>query len=217
MTLFNILGYEAVRRLNAVIRPDVNKPLGAGLPSKVRIVGGEITYGVHKSDDPLLQVDALNGTVGAITGVDVKRGDDGRLHATIRILGPYSQFRELNKLAGIGDFEFFCSDEFISNDIEHPTIFQNIVQGGLKAGTRISLLPGLPDIGLPVGFATKVFTDAIGFVDGDTFRGVASFDYYYEFEPGPLTGIAVLDAMFADAPRTGRLEGTSEFKVLVKW
>jgi hypothetical protein len=45
MTIFNIVGPEAIRKLTKTLRPDVNKPLAAGMPSRMRIVGGEVRYG----------------------------------------------------------------------------------------------------------------------------------------------------------------------------
>lgn len=51
MNLHNIVGYQAIRKLTEITRHDTNKPLGAGLPSEVKIVGGDVTYGEHHSDN----------------------------------------------------------------------------------------------------------------------------------------------------------------------
>jgi hypothetical protein len=214
MNVFNVVGYEAIRRLTEITRPDVNKPLGPGLPSLVKIVGGEVLYGEHHSDHPLFRGDALKGMVGAVTGIEVKRNADGRLLATVTVRSPYQQLAELNKLAGLEDFSFYCSDEFISRDVERPTIFQNVVSGHLAAGHKARLLPGLPAISLP-GFQFTVSTNATGYVDGPTFVGALAFDYRYQLTRGVSSGNPTLDAMIAAAPATARIEGEGTFRVLL--
>jgi hypothetical protein len=215
ITLFNIVGYAAIRKLTEILRPDVNKPLGPGLPSRLRIVGGEVIYGEHRSDHPLLQTDGLAGMAGGITGVSVDRAPDGRLHATVRIRSPYQQLAELNKLAGIEDYEFYCSDEYVSAEIERPTIFQNVIQGRLPPGARARILPGVPEFVLPIGFQFTVFTEATGYMDGDAFRGILSFDYAYQLIRGQPSGNPQVDAVFAAMPPTAKLAGVGQFNVLV--
>lgn len=214
MTLFNIVSYGAIRKLTEATKPDVNKPLGAGLPSTVRIIGGEVTYGEHRSTHPLLGVDALKGTVAAITGLSVARATDGRLHARVSIRSPYQQLADLNKLAGLDDYEFYCSDEYISSDIEHPTIFQNVVEGRLEPGAKAKLLPGLPEIALPIGFQFTVYTEATGYVSDEAFEGMLSFHYDYQFIRGRPTGNPQIDRLLFGTPPTAVLEGTGKFKVL---
>jgi hypothetical protein len=215
MTLFNIVGYEAIRKLTMTLKPDTSKPLGAGLPSRVRIVGGQIEYREHHSTHPLLQNDVMIGMIGAITGGRVERAPDGRLLSIVRVLSPYQQLSELSKLAGIGDFEFFSAEEFISSDVQNPTIFQNVLKGQVPAGARAKLAPGIPEIVLPVGFNFTAFSEATGYVDEDTFKGVVSFDYDYQIFRGPSTGNRQLDAMFNSVPMTARIQGSGDFTVVV--
>jgi hypothetical protein len=120
----------------------------------------------------------------------------------------------LNKLAGLGDFSFYCADEFISGNVERPTIFQNVVSGELPPGQKVQLLPGLPPIPLP-GFQFTVSTYATGYVDGPTFVGVLAFDYRYQLARGFSSGNPVLDAAIAATPATARVEGEGTFKVLL--
>ncbi|WP_354230875.1 type I restriction endonuclease subunit R [Bradyrhizobium sp. F1.4.3] len=214
MNLFNVVGYDAIRRLTEIIRPDINKPLGPGLPSEVKIIGGEVLYGDHHSDHPLFQANALKGLVGAVTGGHVKRSEDGRLLASVSVRSPLQQIAALNKLAGLGDFSFYCSDEFISRNIEGPTILQNVVSGELPPGQKAQLLPGLPLIPLP-GFQFTVSTEATGYVDGATFVGVLAFDYRYHILGGFSSGNPVLDAAITATPATARVEGEGTFKVLL--
>ncbi|MGX9424038.1 type I restriction enzyme HsdR N-terminal domain-containing protein [Bradyrhizobium sp. LeoA1S1] len=213
MNLFNVVGYDAIRRLTEITRPDVNKPLGPGLPSGVKIVGGEVLYGEHYSDHPLFQANALKGLVGAVTGGQVKRNDDGRLLASVSVRSPYQQLAALIKLAGLEDFSFYCSDEFISRNVERPTIFQNVVSGELPPGQKAQLLPGLPPVPLP-GFQFTVSTYATGYVAA-TFVGVLAFDYRYQLARGFSSGNPILDSAIAATPSTARVEGEGTFKVLL--
>lgn len=215
MTLFNILGPEAVKKRAGLVRHDTAKPLGMGLPSKLKIVGGEVTYGEHHSDHPLLASDALNGSVGAVTGVEVKRLDDGRIQAVVAVRSPYQQLAELNRLAGMGDYEFLTSDEFISTDPHNPTILQNVVEGRLAPGGKFRMMPGMPEMELPIGFAFTVFTEATGFIENGEFKGVLSFDYDYQMIRGRPSGIPQLDMMIAHSPPTAKLTGEATFRVVV--
>lgn len=215
MTLFNILGPEAVKRRAGLIRHDIAKPLGKGLPSKLRIIGGEVTYGEHKSDHPLFNGDALRGTVGAVTGVGVHRLDDGRIQAVVGVRSPYQQLAELNRLAGLSDFEFLTSDEFISTDPENPTVLQNVVDGRLAPGAMFQMMPGMPEMALPIGFAFTVYTEATGFVENGEFKGVLSFEYDYQIIRGRPTGIPQIDMMVSHAPPTAKLTGEGTFRVVV--
>lgn len=215
MTLFNILGPEAVKKRATLIRHDTNKPLGKGLPSKLRIVGGEVSYGEHRSNHPLLSSDALNGSVGAVTGVGVQRLEDGRIQAVVAVRSPYQQLAELNRLAGMGDYEFLTSDEFISTDPENPTILQNVLEGRLPPGGRFKLMPGIPEMELPIGFAFTVFTEATGFIENGEFKGVLSFDYDYQMIRGRPSGNHQIDLMISQSPPTAKLTGEGTFRIVV--
>lgn len=215
MTLFNILGPEAVKKRTGLIRHDVAKPLGKGLPSKLRIVGGEVTYGEHRSDHPLLSSDALNGSVGAVTGVSVQRLEDGRIQAVVGVRSPFQQLAELNRQAGMSDFVFLTSDEFISTDPEHPTVLQNVVEGRLEPGGRFSLMKGMPEMELPIGFAFTVYTEATGFIEDGEFKGMLSFDYDYLMIRGRPSGISQLDMMIAHSPPAAKLTGEGTFRIIV--
>jgi hypothetical protein len=215
MNIFNVVGPSAVKQRTQRNRADPHKPLGAGLPSRLRIVGGEVRYGKHRANHPLFETHTLEGTIGAITGGMVERSDDGRLIAQVRMLSPFQQLAELNRLAGFSDdYDFFSADEFVSTDIEQPTIFQNVIEGRLAPGTRAALGMGLPEIPLPFGFQCTVYTEATGFISNpNTFEGVLSFDYTYQIQRGRGSGIPQLDAMFASLPATVSLSGEGEFKV----
>jgi hypothetical protein len=213
--LINILGYDAIKKRAEFLTPDVDKPLGMGLPSKVRIIGGEVQYGEHKSDHPLFRIDAMKGTVGQITGKTLSRANDGRLLAIVSVRSPYQQLADLNKLAGLEDYEFYCAEEFISSEPAKPTIFQNVVTASLQPGVAATILPGVAPIPLPFGFDCTVFTEAVGYTEGNTFKGVLSFRYDYKIIRGRPIGIPQVDMLIRNSPPTAKLEGEGDF--VVNW
>ncbi|MGY3033884.1 hypothetical protein ACVIIV_003054 [Bradyrhizobium sp. USDA 4354] len=163
---------------------------------------------------PCFRPNALKGLVGTVTGGQVKRNEDGRLLAIVGVRSPFQQIAALNKLAGLEDFSFYCADEFISRNVERPTICQNVVSGELPPGHKAQLLPGLPPIPVP-GFQFTVSTYATGYVDGTTFVGVLAFDYQYQLIRGFSSGNPTLDAAIATTPATARAKGEGTFKVLL--
>ena len=215
MNFFNIVGYEAIKKLANLIRPDIGKPLGMGLPSKLKILGGEVLYGEHKSNHPLLRIDALNGLKGPVNGVAVSRTEEGQISAIVSMVGPYQQLNELNKLVGIENFEFLSSDEYVSVDQNKPTIFQNLIKGRLEPGAKYRPIPGLAEIALPFGFDFFVETVATGFVEGSHFIGVIAFAYDYKFIKGNPIGIPHFDNLIQNSPSYGRSEGEGQFKIII--
>jgi hypothetical protein len=149
--------------------------------------------------------------VGGVTGVSVDRAEDGRIKAIVRVISPYQQLADLNRMAGIGDFEFFCSDEFVSTESAKPTIFQNVLDGRLDPGAQFSLIPGTPQTTIPIGFHFTVYTEATGYLFDDTFVGMLLFEYDYQIIRGRPSGNPRIDAMIAACPPTARIEGEGEF------
>lgn len=185
MNIVNILSYDAFKRRARLFAFDPNKPLAIGYPSQVEIITGEITYGCHASDHPLFaNLSALVGSIGQVTGGQLQRAADGRLHGVLLYRSPMQHLQPIIAAMGHDRFEFFSADEFISTDPTKPTIFQNATQGHLEPGTLIPLGPGQPEIPFPMGFDARVWTEATGFVEGDRFKGIARFSYDYDLIPG---------------------------------
>lgn len=215
LSLFNLLGYEAVKRRAITSRPDVGKPLGLGLPSRVAIVGGHLTYGEHKSDHPLFNSDYVNGMNATFTGHEVFRTNDGLITARVEILSAFSSFAKLNKLAGIDGYEFSTSEEYVSTDVEKPSVFQNVIQATIPRGIPVKI-PPLPEIPMPLGVEMKAFTQAVGYVENDKFTGVFEIDYDYVILSDGRTGVPQIDAMLRSVPRTATMLGAGEFDIRIK-
>lgn len=217
VAIFNLLSPHAVRRRAARATPAPGKPLGPGIGPSVRILGGEVRYGEHRTNHPLLAagVDTYRGRRAGVGQGLVARTQDDRLHARVHIVNAFQELEELNRLAGMSDdFDFYSSDEYVSTDVENPTVFQNIFSANLGRGRRATVVPGLAAIELPA-FACTVFTEATGYINEDIFRGVLSFDYQYTFHQWPRTGILMLDTGLAQV-RDVQLEGSGEFEVTLQ-
>lgn len=182
LPLRNAVGYEALKRLNSLMKPNQGKPLGENISSTMEIIGGEIRYGSHRSSHPLFNVDVMNGLIAPITGGLVDRSEDGRLRGRVHYRSGFAQFDALNRLVGFGDITFFCADEYISTSRESPSKFQNVQFGRLERGTPIPLIPGMPPIPTPVSWSVTCTTEAILFAMPDSVQGVLFFDYQYEFD-----------------------------------
>ncbi|MER8553600.1 type I restriction enzyme HsdR N-terminal domain-containing protein [Mesorhizobium sp. M1217] len=219
LNLFNIVGPNAIKKLRRLLTPDVGKPLGIGLPSRLELIGGEIRYGAHHSNHPMIQGDVMNGAIGQVTGKHVQRRSDGLLQAVVAVRSPLQGIAELNKLAGLEDFEFLSADEFISTDINNPTIFQNFIEGRLEPGAPARILPGSPAVEIPFGFDFTVFTEATGFAKDDLFEGIVRFDYDYRFikgRPNPQNPMhAQLTAFISQFP-TARIQGEGTYTIRTK-
>jgi hypothetical protein len=61
LRLFNVLSPAAFRKRAKLTLVDRGMPLGTGLASRLRMIGGTITYEEHKGSHPFLQAGSLNG------------------------------------------------------------------------------------------------------------------------------------------------------------
>jgi len=216
MALHNVIGPAAIRRRFERAKPLPGKPLAPGISAKVKIVGGEVRYGEHHTNYPLLQgKDFLTGNHVGVRRGEVARTDDGRIRAVVELISSSQSMRELNKLAGLSDeHEFFAADEFISDDVNKPTILQNIIFANLAAGHRASPYPGLGSTPMP-SFRCFVLTHATGFFEKHRFRGLLTFDYRYTFLQMPQIGNPVVDQLLRQMPRELQLAGSGEFDLVI--
>jgi hypothetical protein len=135
LRLFNILSPAAFRKRAKITLVDPGKPLGKGVASRLRIIGGEITYEEHSGNHPFLQAGSIDGLRLPVTGGYVTRAEDKRIMGHVQVGKVAAFMLELNAAMGISDdYEFFSATEYLSDDPNHPNIFQNIVTNTVPAG-----------------------------------------------------------------------------------
>lgn len=177
LALFNLVSPDAIRKLSNLVQADIGKPLGKGVASTINIFRGMITYEEHASDTPLLPRDAIEGLQLPVVGGKVERLEDGRIHAYVEIAKAAALFRDLSGMIGAtDDYDFYSADEYISTNPDKPTIFQNIYENRTEPG-KLCTIPGFGQVHLPFGFLLKAYTQAVGYVDGDCFKGTMRVDY----------------------------------------
>jgi hypothetical protein len=212
LQICGVLDFEAIKKYASKVTPDVGFPLAKGLPSKLEIRGGEIVYGPHESDHPFLQEDVIGDSVAPITEGSVTRQNDGRIKAQLRIINVTGASRKLNEKLGLDRFEFTATTREISQNEQTPTIFNNIQIGEISEGEIIEV-PGIGEIPMPFRISFEVFSEAIGFLDGEVFRGIVSFDYRFSFHSPPNFTSPAIAMLISSVPSTGKLTGSGKFSV----
>ena len=144
-----ILEFDAIKKYATKITPDTGRPLAKGLPSKLRMLGGEIVYGSHTE---------------------------------------------------------------ISTSQDEPTIFKNIQTGAIEEGEIIDGF-GMGPMPCPFTVSFEVFSEAIGYYDGEVFKGIVSFDYRFLFHPPAGRSNLEIGNLLAKVPPAGNLIGEGEFTV----
>ena len=124
LALKNLLGPEAMKK-RAQVPIDLGKPLAEGVGSRVEIVGGYIIYDNHTSTNLPINSLLLKGLRSSVTGIEVKRTADGRITTSIRVEAAFSVLDVLHEAMGFKAFDFHTSDEFMSKDVNRPSILQD--------------------------------------------------------------------------------------------
>jgi hypothetical protein len=205
-----ILDFDAIKKYAKKVTPEIGIPLGRGLPSILQIRGGEIVYGPHHSDHPLLQDDIIGDSVAPITEGSVARAEDGRIRAQLRVINITGASRKLSEKLGLDRFEFTATAQEISRDANAPTIFKNIQIGEISEGEVIEAM-GVHEMPFTISF--EVFSEAIGFLEHEEFKGLVSFDYRFYFHPPKININPVIEMLLASVPQQGMLTGSGEFAV----
>lgn len=206
VTLQGILGPEAMKR-RAMVQIDVGKPIAPGSGSQMQIIRGHIVYDRHTSDTLPLDSRGLDGLRNSVSGTTVERTKDGMIEATIEMESAYSMFDAINRAIGFKNFVFRTADEYVSTDLDTPTIFQNIQPGYVPPGTHFPAGPASPAMTLPFGFDVTCYTEAVGYLDGDKFLGTFAVDYDFTFH---LNGLKIR------LPPKARMRGEGRFELVVR-
>lgn len=179
--LYNILGPEAMKK-KADVKVDLGKPLAPGVGSSAVIVGGEVIYVKNVASIPLnVNMDGLRN---AVVGNRVFRREDGLISAEVEVKSAIAVMDDLHKAMGFSPLVFNTADEFISTDVENPTLMQNLLSVHFEAGTAFPKTMLSPGGVIPFDVLTVCYTEALGFLDGDRFRGTFVIDYEYNLPAG---------------------------------
>lgn len=213
LSLFNIVGPDAIKKLSNLVRVDAGKPLGRNLSSKLTIIGGQITYEEHASDTPLIPREMIEGLRLPVTGGLVERLEDGRIHAYVEIGKAAAMFRDFSEMVGAADdYDFYSAEEHVSTDSEKPTIFQNIYETLTLPGAK-TRVPGLGEVAMPFGFNLKAYTQAVGYVEAGIFRGTMRLDYDLAVTGLSPTLRPLLEAQLGEIPERSAFSGVGSFEI----
>jgi hypothetical protein len=216
LRLFNILSPAAFRKRARITLVDPGKPLAKGLASRLRIIGGEITYEEHTGNHPLLEASTIKGLKLPVTGGYVARADDKRIMGHVLVAKVAAIMQELNAAMGNSDdYDFFSATEYLSDDPEHPSIFQNMVTNTVPAG-RVIGIPGMPRVPMPFTILSTAFTEAVGFVREDKFVGTMRLIYDFSFSNISPQVQMSLARQFGQIPATGHMTGAGRFEISVQ-
>lgn len=183
--LMNFLGPEAMKK-RAQVKIDLGKPLAKGLPSSTEIVGGHIIYSRNTTSIPLPMSEKMDGLTNTVTGRSVSRNDNGLIVALVEVKSAFAGMDELHKAMGLYPLVFSTSDEYLSSDVENPSLLQNIMTINMPAGTKFPSTMLSPGGGvLPFPVTAECYTEAVGFIDGFVFKGTYVIEYEYEFHIPP--------------------------------
>jgi hypothetical protein len=174
-----------------------------------------VIYEEHTSTLSWL-TDAISGLSLPIVGGFVRRTDDGRIHANVEVANAAAMMRG-NAAMGIDDkYDFYSAAEYLSADAEVPTIFQNFVEAVLPKGTPLAI-PGIPRVPAPFRYEMKAFTEAVGFVEGDRFRGTMTLDYDVSFTGlEPMMRMQIERGMGLKLPERASMFGVGSFDLEVQ-
>lgn len=211
LRLFNVLSPAALRRRAKANLVDSGKPLGRGLSSRLRIVGGEVLYEEYEGSHPLFQESSINGLRLPVVGGSVSRTDDNRIVGRIEISKP-APILFIGEGAGFDAYDFYSAAEYISDDPEHPTIFQNLITQVTPVGRQMNL-PGLGRYSMPFEFSVSAFTEAVGHIANGEFVGTMRLACDLEISKMAPQIRELMASRFGNFPDSGHMTGAGRFEV----
>jgi hypothetical protein len=210
LRISNLLSPDAVRARAKASLPDAGKPLGRGLASRLTVIGGEIQLEDHFGDNPFLPTSSIAGLRLPVVGGYVRRTDDNRIIGHVQIA------KAAPLLLGDGEladrYDFISASEYISDDTEQPTIFQNLTTQLVPVGKQLNI-PGIGKIPLPFEYSSSAFTEAVGFITGGKFVGTmrVSHDFDYSKMSPPIR--QMYTGRFGNIPDHCQVTGVGRFEI----
>jgi hypothetical protein len=183
----NLLGPAAMRE--RVPRVDLGKPLARNVPSAVRLVGGFVHYQETEQFPPAeLNINGMQSTVvdGAVT-----RDGEGKIVAFVDVKFPFAAMDVISRQVGLIPYRFTTGDEFISSNRERPSLMQHYDVVFTPAGTILPTTPLSPGGVVEIDNYQEMFTQALGFIDGNCFKGLLLIEIQVNYHlPGSPTPVS---------------------------
>lgn len=184
--LENILGPEAMKK-RANVQIDLGKPLARGIGSTAEIVGGHVVYVKTVASVPI--PNGMDGLRNAVKGNQVYRDERGLITASVNVQSAFAEMDAIQDAMGFNPLLFSTADEYLSTDVENPTLLQGILHADFKQGSEFPQTPISPGGVLPIDVRAECYTEAVGFVDGNVFRGTFTVDYLYFLNIPKMPGV----------------------------
>lgn len=211
LRLFNVLSPAAIRTRAKATSVDQGKPLSRGLGSRLRVIGGEILYEDHVGNHPFFQQSSISGLRLPVVGGSVNRTDDGRILGRVEISKAAPLFF-LGDDEASDPYSFYSAAEYISDDPEHPTIFQNRITQVVAAGRQMNF-PGFGKVPMPFEYSVSAYTEAVGYVNNDKFVGTMRFSSDFHLSKMVPQVRQFLGVRFGHIPDDGQVTGVGRFEV----
>jgi hypothetical protein len=214
LRLSNVLSPLAFRKRAKTTLIDPGKPLGKGLASRLRIIGGQITNDELSGNHPLIPLESVNGVSLPVIGGHVARAEDKRIMGHV-LVGNVVAFMP-NSVMGIPDsYDFFSATDYLSVYPDRPNKFQNFVTVIVPAGIKINL-PGLQKVPLPFDMSYSATTEAVGYVRENKFVGTTSVINDYNFSNISPEFRMMLEKQYGPIPDTAHITGAGHFEILLQ-
>jgi hypothetical protein len=178
----NILSPESLKRDYPDFVLDTGKPLSPGFRSFAKIEFGKINYSENS-----LGYAPLKGMNIFVSEGAIQRLEEGGIVAYLKTESPFQQMQELNKMLGMEAFEIFTTDEVISENPSNPTVFSCEINYVIPKGTPLfDFTTGGHQIA-PIDMDVKTYTEAKGYLSGNSFSGEFGVSLNFSAVPVPIT------------------------------
>lgn len=173
VSIFNLLNPAAIEK-SVRVPAAIGKPLGLGIDPRVELVGGGLTY----------RGGNIDGVRLSVSHGHLHRLPEGRIECEVRMTGPFGGWDSFNKAAGIDRYSLSTSAEYVSTEVERPTLFQGSFMANIAKGAPFPnfplTVPRLETQYIQRDISIFARIEAIGYVDGDSFKGAFEIAYYVD-------------------------------------
>ena len=184
-----LLSPAAVRRDCTPPIVDLGTPLAEGLRSRAPIRGGKIRHGKTTWSANISLPEAqrqaldemcrrLSGMRIAVTGGDVYRDSESRIRAKLQWSMPHDEMLRFALDKKLMDVEYVALSDEISTDPEAPSVFDVIGDVEVRQGETLFDIASWDTITAGISMRMRYTGRAVGFFEGNVFRGVFSAHYY---------------------------------------